>query len=94
MIVENGVRNPDGTWQTTAPGVFVRNPALVDPETKTLIDKYRVAVAPIANRIVGSISRRHHPHATNPSRESALGDVIADAQLAYTAVRPGRRSPS
>ena len=45
-----------------ADGTFVRNPALVDPETKTLIDEYRVAVAPIANRIVGSISRRHHPH--------------------------------
>ena len=62
VIVENGVKNPDGTWQTSAPGVFVRNPALVDPETKALIDEYRVAVAPIANRIVGSISRRHQPH--------------------------------
>ena len=35
--------------------MFVRNPALVD-QTKTLLDKYRTAVAPIANRIVGSIS--------------------------------------
>ena len=54
MIVENGVRNPDGTV-ADATGVRA-NPALVDQETKTLLDKYRVAVAPIANRIVGSIT--------------------------------------
>ena len=71
-----------------APGVFVRNPALVDPETKTLIDKYRVAVAPIANRIVGSISA-DITRTNNAAGESALGDVIADAQLAYTAVGRG-----
>jgi 5'-nucleotidase len=83
VIVENGVRNSDGTWQTTASGAFVRNPALVDAETKTLIDEYRVAVAPIANRIVGSISA-DITRAGNVAQESALGDVIADAQLAYT----------
>ena len=32
QITENGVRNPDGSWQTTAPGVFVRNPATGRPE--------------------------------------------------------------
>ena len=48
VIVENGVRNADGTWQTRD-GVFVTNPALVDPGAKALADKYRTAVAPIAN---------------------------------------------
>jgi 5'-nucleotidase len=49
-----------------------------------LVDKYRALSAPLANRVIGSttapISR-----ATNAAGESALGDVIADAQLAATA---------
>src|SRR5262249_44469528 len=56
VIVENGVRNPDGTWARDASGNFVRNPDLVDADTKVIVDKYRTAVAPIANRVVGSIT--------------------------------------
>src|SRR5205085_2910574 len=44
VVVENGIRNADGTWQTTAPGVYAKNPALVDPDAKRLADKYRTAV--------------------------------------------------
>jgi 5'-nucleotidase len=83
QITENGVRNPDGSWQTTAPGVFVRNPATVDPQVKAVADKYRTAVAPIANRIVGSITA-DIVRDVQPNQESPLGDVIADAQLRYT----------
>jgi 5'-nucleotidase len=83
VIVENGVRNPDGTWQRDAAGNFVRNPALVDPDAKRLADKYRTAVAPIANRIVGGISADINRTA-NAAGESPLGDVIADGKLAYT----------
>ena len=84
VIVENGVKLPDGTYLRTSPtGPFVLNSALVDAETKSLVDKYRVAVAPIANRIVGSISA-DITRTANAAQESALGDVIADAQLAYT----------
>ncbi|MBO4208377.1 bifunctional metallophosphatase/5'-nucleotidase [Micromonospora echinofusca] len=82
VIVENGVRNADGTWQQSG-GVFVRNPDLVDPAAKALADKYRTAVAPIANRVVGRISADIVRDA-RPNGESPLGDVIADAQLAYT----------
>jgi 5'-nucleotidase len=89
VIVENGVRNPDGTWQTVGtpvpgvPPVYVRNPDTVDPAAKKLADKYRVAVAPIANRVIGSITADIVRDA-RPNGESPLGDVIADAQLAYT----------
>jgi 5'-nucleotidase len=84
VIAENGVKLPDGTYQRTSPnGPFVLNPALVDAETKALVDKYRAAVAPIANRIVGTISA-DITRTANAAQESALGDVIADAQLAYT----------
>jgi 5'-nucleotidase len=85
VIVENGIRNPDGTWQTSAPGVFVRDPAKVDPAAKAIADKYRTSVAPIANRVVGSITADiTNVVPAGGSGETSLGDVIADAQLAYT----------
>jgi 5'-nucleotidase len=83
VVVENGVRNPDGTWQQSAPGVFAKNPELVDPAAKRLADKYRTAVAPIANKVVGKITADIVKD-TQPNGESPLGDVIADAQLAWT----------
>ena len=43
------------------PPVFVRNPALVDPDAKMIADKYRTAVAPIANRGRRRDHRRHRP---------------------------------
>jgi 5'-nucleotidase len=84
VIVENGVRNADGSWARDAQGNFIRNPALVDPAAKALADKYRAAVAPIANRVVGSITADITRDA-RPNGESPLGDVIADAKLRYTA---------
>jgi 5'-nucleotidase len=87
-INANGIQNPDGTWQQTSPGNYVRNPALVDQTAKALADKYRFAVAPIANRIVGSITADVVRDVV-PSGESPLGDVIADAQLAYTTASAG-----
>lgn len=83
VIVENGIRNPDGSWARDADGNFLRNPALIDPGAKAIADKYRAAVAPIANRVVGTISA-DITRSAGPSGESPLGDVIADAQLAYT----------
>lgn len=84
VIVENGVKLPDGTWAKDSAGNFLRNPDLVDPAAKRLVDKYRTAVAPLANRIVGTITS-DITRTQNAAGESALGDVIADAQLAYTA---------
>jgi 5'-nucleotidase len=88
LVVENGVRNPDGTWQRDAAGNFVRNPDLVDAGAKAIADKYRTAVAPIANRVVGKITADISSTA-QPNGESPMGDVIADAQLAYTASSAG-----
>ncbi|MEV4757373.1 bifunctional metallophosphatase/5'-nucleotidase [Micromonospora sp. NPDC049559] len=83
VVVENGVRNPDGSWQQTTPGSYVRNPELVDPGAKALADRYRAAVAPIANRVIGRITG-DIVRDPGPNQESPLGDVIADAQLAWT----------
>jgi 5'-nucleotidase len=54
-----------------------------DPAQTAILDKYRPAAARIANRPVGSITAEISRTA-NEIGESALGDVIADAQLAAT----------
>ena len=83
VIVENGVRNADGSYARNPDGSFVRDPSRIDPVAKQIADKYRTAVAPIANRVVGSITETivRSPFGFF---ETPLGDVIADAQLAYT----------
>ncbi len=55
-----------------------------DPAQTALIDAYRVVAAPIANRVVGSITA-DITRSNNTAGESSLGDHIADAQLAATA---------
>jgi 5'-nucleotidase len=73
--------------EISARNVIVANsdPALIDPTAKQIADKYRSAVAPIANRVVGSITTDiTRDVAVTSNFESPLGDVIADAQLAYT----------
>ncbi|SNY51729.1 bifunctional metallophosphatase/5'-nucleotidase [Paractinoplanes atraurantiacus] len=83
VIVENGVADGQGGWKKDANGVYLKNPDTVDPGAKKIADKYRTAVAPIANRVVGSITA-DITRAATPAGESPLGDVIADGQLAYT----------
>lgn len=83
VIVENGVSDGAGGWKKDASGVYLKNPDTVDPGAKKIADKYRTAVAPIANKVVGKITGDITRTAT-PAGESPLGDVIADAQLAYT----------
>jgi len=55
-----------------------------DPEMQTLLGLYRTVAVPIANRVIGSITA-NILRLQNGAGESALGDVIADAQLEATA---------
>ncbi len=55
-----------------------------DPTLTALIDKYEALAAPLANQVIGRITA-NILRANNAAGESALGDVIADAQLAATA---------
>lgn len=69
----------------TANNIPVETPylgAVPDPTMKALLDQYRTASAPLANRVVGSITADIKRGGNMD--ESALGDVIADAQLAAT----------
>jgi 5'-nucleotidase len=55
-----------------------------DPAVQTLLSQYAIISAPIANRVIGSITA-DITRAANAAGEEALGDVIADAQLEATA---------
>jgi 5'-nucleotidase len=55
-----------------------------DPTVTALIDKYDALAASLANAVIGGITS-DILRASNAAGESALGDVIADAQLAATA---------
>src|SRR5262249_49981607 len=54
-----------------------------DPGVAGRVARYKVAVAPIANRPVGQITADITRNQA-PSGEQAMGDVVADAQLAAT----------
>jgi 5'-nucleotidase len=73
-----------------AENVIVANASLArDAEQTALIEAYDKVSAPIANRPAGSVTQTLS-RVPNEAGESALGDVIADAQLAATrAARDG-----
>ena len=54
-----------------------------DPAITALIDRYEALAAPRANAVVGRVTA-DIPRETNEAGESALGNLIADAQLAAT----------
>ena len=59
-----------------------------DPAMTAIVNKYKTLAAPLANRILGSITedlKSTRDGVANAGGESPLGDVIADAQLEATA---------
>jgi len=74
----------DTITTATASNEVVTRDVPKDATQSAIIDKYRTMSAPIANRVVGTVSG-DITRSTNRSGESSLGDVIADAQLAATA---------
>jgi 5'-nucleotidase len=67
-----------------AENVIVANASLAkDTEQTALIETYDRLAAPIANRPAGSLTQTLS-RVPNEAGESALGDIIADAQLAAT----------
>jgi 5'-nucleotidase len=77
IIVENAINTP-------APGVTrIPDPTKADPQMQAVVDQYVTAAAPLANVVIGKI-QGDLTRTPSPRGESALGDVIADAQLAAT----------
>ncbi len=70
--------------RSTAVNHLVTRDVAPDPQAQALVARYLGLSAPIANRKVGTISA-DLGRAASPAGESALGDVIADAQRAATA---------
>ena len=67
-----------------ADNVIVRSGSYAkDPEQTALLEAYDKVAAPIANRRAGAVTETLS-RAPNEAGESALGDIIADAQLAAT----------
>jgi 5'-nucleotidase len=67
----------------SANNVIVTRDVAKDPSETALIAKYQSIAAPLANRVIGSITA-DITRSTAANGESALGDVIADAQLLAT----------
>jgi 5'-nucleotidase len=62
----------------------LQNTVTPDPMVTALIDKYDTLSAPLANSVIGDTTS-DITRTNNAAGESALGDVIADAQLEATA---------
>jgi 5'-nucleotidase len=77
-------RKTHDVTSSTARNVVVTRTVTPDPAVQALVDEAKAKSAPIANRTVGTITA-DVLRAQNPAGESALGDVIADSQLAATA---------
>ena len=67
----------------TVNNVIVTRTVPKDPVLTALVNKYVGLSAPLANRVIGSVTATISRSA-NAGGESALGDVIADAQLHAT----------
>ena len=67
----------------SARNVIVTRTVPKAPEQTQLIERYQRVAAPIANRVIGRITA-DITRTPNAAGESALGDVIADAQLEAT----------
>jgi 5'-nucleotidase len=64
----------------SAENIIVTRDVPPDPEMTALVEYYRELAAPLAGRVIGSITA-DITRTANAAGESALGDVIADAQL-------------
>jgi 5'-nucleotidase len=84
MLIRNATNTP-------GPGVTpLRDPTLADAQVQSVVDQYVAAAAPLANRVVGSItetllSARDSGGDPDADGEAPLGNIIADSQLEATA---------
>jgi 5'-nucleotidase len=65
----------------SANNVIVDRVEAKDPAETAIVTKYKALSDPLSNQVVGSIGTLDITKTQNPAGESALGNVIADAQL-------------
>ena len=86
LVTDIDVRVDRAKKQVTAIAIdnkIVTRDVAADTGITALIDRYNAIAAPIANRVIGSITA-DITRSANAAGESALGDVIADGQLDAT----------
>lgn len=76
-------RGTGEVYSVAVNNVIVTRDVAKDSWMTSLIDRYNAIAAPLANRIIGQITA-DITRTANAAGESALGDVIADAQLDAT----------
>jgi len=72
---------------SSAKNVIVTQNVNRDPAATAILEKYRALSAPLANRVIGSVTAdilSARQGGQNTHGEQAMGDVIADAMLAAT----------
>jgi 5'-nucleotidase len=82
-------RRTDEVRATSARNEIVTQDVPADPAAQAILDKYTALSAPLANKVIGSItadirSARDAPNGQNAAGEQPMGDVIADAMLEAT----------
>ena len=77
------VRESGDVASVVANNMVVTREVQPDRPISALIAKYRAIAQPLANRVIGATAGAL-TRAPSPAGESALGDVIADSQLAAT----------
>ncbi len=70
-------------WRVTSSNHLVSHDLAIDPVQQMILDKWRVLEAPIGDRVLGSTTEAV-TKSPNRDTESALANLIADAQLAAT----------
>jgi 5'-nucleotidase len=77
-------RSSDTVTTGSATNIIVKRDVTPDPQAVSLLAYYNALSAPLRNQVIGSITA-DITRTNNAAGESALGDVIADAQLAASA---------
>jgi 5'-nucleotidase len=82
-------RRSDKVTAATAINRIVTQDVAQDADAKAILDKYTTLAAPLANRVIGSVtadirSARDTPSGANAAGEQPMGDLIADAMLEAT----------
>ena len=90
LFIDKATGEVDRARTTSTNHLVTRTTA--DPTQTAIVAKWNAASAPIANRVVGSITA-DLTRSPNRDTESTLGDAIADAQLAATASTNGAQRP-
>ncbi|MEO8829081.1 bifunctional metallophosphatase/5'-nucleotidase [Lapillicoccus sp.] len=76
----------------TGTNMLVTRDVAKDTDQTNLINTYKTLVAPISNKVLGSITA-NVTRTPNPAGETPLGDLIADGQLADPSVVTAGKQP-